>query len=57
MVMIALCNDYHFWGLQPDPLNGEDQGDDPEVLEYPCVDQLEDSWHDDSVSKQLALFD
>ena len=54
--MIAVCNDLHFWGLEQDPSNGEDQGvDDPDVLDYPCTDRLEEVWNDDSISKQLGL--
>eukprot|EP00435_Cladocopium_sp_Y103_P046333 s410_g13.t1 len=57
MIMIALCNDFHFWGLEPEASGDDNDGeqDSPDVSEYPCSDRLEEVWLDDSVSKQLAL--
>ena len=55
MIMVALCNDHHFWGLETAASADDDQ--DHEVVEYPCSDTLEEVWHDDSVSKQLGLIE
>ena len=58
MIMIALCNDYHFWGLEIAGSNDDDPDLDEDVSEYPCADKLEGSfWTDDSVSKQLGLLE
>ena len=53
--MIALSNDFHFWGLEPEA-SYDDNHDEPlDTFEYPRTDKLEEVWQDDSVSKQLAL--
>lgn len=55
--MMALCNDFHFWGLEAEPSCRDDGADDQDVGQYPCGDRLEDVWHDDSVSRQLGLIE
>ena len=49
--MVAMCNDFHFWGWEPGPLSSENQGvQDLDVLDYSCADKLEEGWHDGSIS-------
>ena len=56
MIMVALSNGYHFWGLERDPSCEDDQeGPDQDVAEYPCTDRIAEIWNEDSVSNQLTL--
>jgi hypothetical protein len=48
MIMVALSNDYHFWGLERDPSCEDDQeGPDQDVAEYPCTDRIAEIWNED----------
>lgn len=58
--MMALCNDFHFWGLEAEPSDGgadDGDADGQDVGSYPSSDRLEGAWYDESVSRQIGLLD